>query len=523
MTMGKFLLLYLKVDVCLLADVFQAFRRTCHDTYELDPAHYLTAPALALDAALKFSGVALNLLVCSDMVHFIERGIRGGIAQCSGRYAEANIPGTPNFDDESPRSCIVDIDANNLYGWAMSEPLPTGGFTCVPPEAWDTVGHEGDDYGYFVEVDFPEYPQNLRQAHEDLPLAPEHRIPPSARSGEKLLCTFFPKERYVLHYRLLELYRALGYRESRIHRVLRFEQEAWLAGYVKHNIRRRREASNEFERDFYKFMNNCVFGKFIENVRLRRRVAIAREWTGMRGGAALVASPQFHSRKIMDENRVIVELLPSKILLNKPLAVGATILDLAKYLMYKFHYGVIRRRLDDSPPKLLYTDTDSLIYWLPNMSSFVELYHRAPECFDTSNYPENHPLHSDRRRDVIGLFKDEMRGRQIYRFIGLRAKMYCLEDEDAGLRKRAKGLRWPVVRRFTAESYRRLLFGEEEIGLEEQREFRSQGHRVFTTVVRKRGLSAGDDKRFVCPDDPTRTLPWDPATEYMYLYLNNKL
>ena len=538
-TMKHFLLLYLKVDVCLLGDVLEAFRRTCRRTYDLDPAHYLTAPSLALEAALKQTGAVLNLLLCSEMVHFIERGIRGGVAQCSGRYAEANAPGTPDYDAGKPTGCIVDIDANSLYAWCMTQPLPTGAFQWVPESAWDTVGKEGADYGYFLEVDFPDYPQRLREDHEDLPLAPEHRVPPPLAKQqhsstnkwcEKLVCTFYPKERYVVHHRVLDLYRRLGYPESRIRRVLRFEQSPWLKSYIELNINKRREATNEFERDFYKFMNNSVFGKFIENVRLRRRVKIVRRWApgGGTGGrssrssaAALVASPQFHSRRIMDENRVIVELSPSKIYLNKPIYVGAAVLDLAKLLMYRFHYEVVRARVRP-PPKLLYTDTDSLIYYLPEKTSFADLHALAPHCFDTSNYPTNHPLRSTRHRDCLGKFKDEVRGRRIKRFVGLRAKMYCVEGEGGEVvLKRAKGLRAPVVRKFTAETYVRVLYGGDAettaTNKERQLEFRSRGHRVFTAAVKKTGLSAADDKRFVCPDQPERTLPWSPETEYMYL------
>ena len=222
----------------------------------------------------------------------------------------------------------------------------------------------------------------------------------------------------------------------------------------------------------------------------------------------------------MDENRVIVELSPSKIYLNKPIYVGAAVLDLAKLLMYRFHYEVVRARVRP-PPKLLYTDTDSLIYYLPEKTSFADLHALAPHCFDTSNYPTNHPLRSTRHRDCLGKFKDEVRGRRIKRFVGLRAKMYCVEGEGGEVvLKRAKGLRAPVVRKFTAETYVRvLLYGgdAETTNKERQLEFRSRGHRVFTAAVKKTGLSAADDKRFVCPDQPERTLPWSPETEYMYL------
>jgi hypothetical protein len=500
-SMRDMLLLYLKVDVCLLADVFEAFRVTCRRTYNLDPAHYLTAASLALDAALKFTNVRLDLLMSVDQVQFIERAIRGGVAQCSMRYAES-----------SEDSCIVDIDANNLYGWAMSQPLPIGLFSWVPPCLWrQLIGRESEQYGYFLEVDC-EYPEDLWELHSDFPLAPEHRVPPPLRRGEKLLCTFYPKERYVVYYRTLELYLQLGLKVTKVHRVLRFAQSEWLRPYIQLNTSLRQQATNEFERDFYKFMNNSVFGKFIENVRRRRKVKIVSRWEGKNGASALIASPQFRSQQVMTEDRVIIELRQSKVVLEKPVYVGAVILDLAKYLMYDFHYGMVKRHLPDA--RLAYTDTDSFIYYLPSCRSFADLYALDPSCFDTSNYPPSHPLYSTHNKDVIGKFKDETKGKPVRRFRGLRAKMFCLEVEgEEELRKRAKGLREPVVRGFTFDDYNNPPNTRTKV---KQAIFRSVGHRVYTETVEKKGLCALDDKRFVLPDDPHNTLPWSEETEAQY-------
>ena len=123
--------LYLKCDVLLLADVFENFRKTCLKHYKLDPCHYYTAPCLAWDACLKETKQDLELLKDYDMLMMFERGIRGGITHISKRYAEANNRYMKNYDENKPSTYIQYLDANNLYGWAMSQKLPTHGFNWI--------------------------------------------------------------------------------------------------------------------------------------------------------------------------------------------------------------------------------------------------------------------------------------------------------------------------------------------------------------------------------------------------------
>ena len=126
--MGDYHDLYLKTDVLLLADVMENFRKLCEKNYELDPAHFFTVPSMAWDAMLKISEIELELLEDVDMLLMIEKGIRGGISNAFKRYAKANNKFMKDFDPAEKSSFIVYLDANNLYGWAMSKPLPVGGF-----------------------------------------------------------------------------------------------------------------------------------------------------------------------------------------------------------------------------------------------------------------------------------------------------------------------------------------------------------------------------------------------------------
>ena len=162
--------LYLQTDLILLANVFEAFRDTCLEHFKLDPAHFYTSPGLAWKACLKCTGIKLELLTDPDMSLMFECGIRGGITQAVRKYAVANNKYMGDKFDPKPESSYLQyIDANNLYDWAMSQPLPTGGFRWAsinPNEMYELSARE--DKGYLLEVDFS-YPQELHDEHNDLP------------------------------------------------------------------------------------------------------------------------------------------------------------------------------------------------------------------------------------------------------------------------------------------------------------------------------------------------------------------
>ena len=127
-TMGDYHDLYLKSDIILLADVFENFRKTCLEYYKLDPCHYFTSPGLSWDAMLKMTDIKLELMTDIDMFQIIEKGMRGGISYIANRYGKANNKYMKEYDEKAPSKYIMYLDANNLYGWAMSQYLPTGGF-----------------------------------------------------------------------------------------------------------------------------------------------------------------------------------------------------------------------------------------------------------------------------------------------------------------------------------------------------------------------------------------------------------
>ena len=269
-TMGEYHDLYLKSDILLLADVFENFRKTCLQYYKLDPCHYFTSPGLSWDAMFKTTNIKLELMPDIDMFQFIEKGLRGRISYIANRYGEANNKYMKNYDKKQPSKYIMYLDANNLYGWAMSQALPTGNFKWLSPKRIDKIdlGKYRDDSkkGLILEVDL-KYPQELHDLHNDYPLAPEKmcvkkdmlspycetiREKYNIRIGQvkKLIPTLSNKQNYVLHYRNLQLYLDLGLKLKKVHRVLQFDQSQWLKQYIDFNTQKRTNAKTTLRRIF---------------------------------------------------------------------------------------------------------------------------------------------------------------------------------------------------------------------------------------------------------------------------------
>ena len=491
--------LYLKSDVLLLADVFENFRKTCLKHYNLDPAHYYTSPGLAWDACLKETGQQLELLHDYDMLMMFERGIRGGITHISKRYSEANNKYMKDFNPDKPSKYIQYLDANNLYGWAMSQSLPTHGFkwmTNITKEKVMDILEKANSSmnnsvkrGYIFEVDL-EYPQELWKSHNDYPLAPEKM---KVGGVEKLISHFKPHKKYVIHYRNLRQCLELGLRITAVHRGISFEQSPWMEPYIRKNTELRKTAANSFEKDFFKLMNNSVFGKTIENIRKRQNIILVDN----RAKAVKLTSRPNFDRATFDRNLVAIHMKKTEVYFNKPVYVGQAILDLSKLLMFDFHYNYIQKKYSYKRAKLLFTDTDSLMYEIHTDDFYDDIRDDIRTKFDTSDYPKDHKsgILTGVNKKVIGMFKDEVGGRQITHFVGLRPKLYNFKVEESSTTKKCKGIKKNVVKKgIDFEDYVDCLFtGEKQ--MRSMNIIRSENHDIYSKEVNKVALSNEDDKR----------------------------
>lgn len=421
-TMRDYHNLYVKTDVVFLSDVFEAFRNMSMETYGLDPTHYATAPGLAGDAALKKTKVELELFTedQSEMFLMVESGIRGGISTVTHRHAVANNKYMKVYDPKKKSSFIMYLDANNLYGWAMSKPLPTGGFKWMGSHellSWEVISNTKGK-GCVLEVDL-ENPKHLHDKHNFLPLAPE-RV--EANGVKKLIPNLNNKTRYMVHHEALKTYLKYGLRITKIHKGVMFDESPWLKSYIDMNIGTRANVKNEFEKDFFKLMNNSVFGKTMENIRKRVNIEVANNDNFKK----LVQKVTFNGRKVLSENMSLVHLRRLEMKMNKPMYVGQAILNISKILMYEFHYGYFMRKFPNA--KLVFTDTDSLCYHVETEDIYMykDIAGDVETMFDTCNYPKNHSsgIPTGKNMKIIGMMKDEVSGKQIEEIVALRAKLY---------------------------------------------------------------------------------------------------
>ena len=491
--------LYNETDVLLLADVFENFRNICMESYKLDPAHYFTAPGIAWDACLKMTDTKLELLTDIDMLLMVEKGIRGGISMISNRYGKNNNKYMGNkFNISEPSKYIQYLDANNLYGAAMSMKLPTHGFKWMNDKelpVWRKIP-------CILEVDL-EYPKELHDLHNDYPLASERVM--CKNNVEKLIPNLRNKEKYVLHYKDLSQYLDLGLRLTRIHRGIKFEDSEWLKSYIDMNNKLRTKAINNFKKDFFKLMNNSVFGKTMENIRNRVNIKLINDRDKAK---KFTSKPNFKHLNIFCEELIAIHMKKTSLTMNKPIYLGMCILDLSKTIMYDFHYNYIKPKYENKA-KLLFTDTDSLMYEIETEDFYKDISIDVKDRFDTSEYKDKHPsgIPTGCNKKVLGMFKDEVGGRCIDEFIGLRSKLYSYKMFEGEESKRCKGVKKSVIKKsITHEDYKTCLFtGKEQ--LRKMNVIRSYDHEIYTEEVNKVALSADDDKRYIL-EDGIHTLAW---------------
>ena len=368
--------------------------------------------------------------------------------------------------------------------------------------------------GYILEVDL-EYPKELHDLHNEYPYCPEHiRVTNDMLSNyskrlakehniktgnyTKLIPTLLDKKEYVIHERNLRQAIDAGLVLTKIHRVLEFDQKPWIKDYIDFNTEKRKEAKNDFEKDFFKLMNNSFFGKTMEDKRKRQNIKLINNNEKML--LKYIAKPTYIGRKIFDEYLVAIHNIQPILKLDKPIYAGFCILELSKTLMYNFHYDYIKKKYGDNA-RLLFTDTDSLCYEIKTENIYKDMY-KNKELFDLSDIRKEKLLKfkDDRNKKVIGKMKLEYVNNPIEEFIGLKSKMYSIKFADGKEDKKAKGIVKSVIKKnIKHDMYKNTLETGGKI-YSKMNVIRSLNHQIYTMQLNKISLSAYDDKRWIKQD-----------------------
>ena len=328
----------------------------------------------------------------------------------------------------------------------------------------------------------------------------------SSGNVHKLIPTLKDKKNYVLHEENLKLYLSLGLKLKKVHRVLEFDEKPWLKEYTDFNTEKRKEAKNSFEKDFFKLMNNSVFGKTMENIRKRSNIYLETDPDHL---LRQTAKPTFVSCKIFHENLVAVHMKKKILKLDKPSYVGMCILELSKVLIYDFHYNFIKAKYGERAI-LLFTDTDSLCYIILTDDVYEDFY-LSKDMFDNSDYSKSSKFYFDKNKKVIGKFKDEAAGNLIVSFAALKSKMYSYEvelsDGHGGVKiknnKTAKGVKKNVIKRDLDHSDYLACLQNNTIEKHKMKTIRSDHHVISSYEINKTSLSCFDDKRYILNDGIT--------------------
>ena len=495
--LGDYHDLYLRTDVVLLANVYGACRDTCLKHYKLDPAQFYTCPGLAWKTCLKCTGIRLEL----------------GITQAVRKYASANNKYMGDrFDSKSESSYLQYLDTNNLYGWAMSQPLPTGESKWVdanPNEISELATRT--DKGYLPDVDVS-YPKELHNSHNDRPFMCERM---EINGVEKLVPNLRDKKNYVIHIQALNQVLQHGLMLDGIHRAIEFDQSLWLKTYIDFNTQLRMAATNDFEKDFFKLMNNLVFGKTMENIRKHRNIKLV---TTEEKYLRMVMCPNFKSGVLFGENLMGCEMCKIKVVMNKLVYLSQVILDLSKIVMFKFHYDYMVPKYSLEKLKLCYMETGSLVYDIKTEDFYEDIANDVEARFDTSGYSKTdfRLLPIGLNKKVTGLMKDELGGKIMTEFVALRPKLYSYKVLNGSEDKKCKRIKKCVVKKtLIFEDYKTCLFSN-STEYRSQLMFRSAKHEVHTIKVNKVALNRDDDKQISRKDGISmfarghKDLSWSP-------------
>ncbi|XP_053641949.2 uncharacterized protein [Cherax quadricarinatus] len=520
-TLGDYLMLYLKTDVGLLADVFMEWRKTLKDIYKLDVSNYISLPSFSWDAFLLKTNVKLDMIYSHELYDLIKRNLRGGFTCAINQYTKADNPLiNPNFVVESGMGThILYLYFNSLYASAMVEALPQNGIRKLSNEekvafldvGLSNVSCEGQK-GYWIECDTKYVTPEVARRTDDLPLILSHmnisqemlspycesilknegrKIP---KSNAKLVGSHLPQKNYLISLDLLQLLLELGLEVEKVHTIYEYTQSKFLEPFITTNIAQRTATRCPIKSKAFKLTNNAIFGKSLLNI-----TKYAEYYRYIKNEKAFVRAskdPFLKNITHLNQDRVICTFNKEKLEVKQPLYLGFQILEIAKKKLYHFWYKVLKQHYGDDV-RLLYTDTDSYIFSLKCKDLYTELKSEPLLGYmDFSNFSPDHPLYDDSRKGEVGLLKSEMCDNHISELIALKAKMYSVKIAGRSTTvSRANGIPLHFMPLLTHARYKNVLTTVDR-ELFTCKSISNVKGEICTVRINKRGISAFDDKRY---------------------------
>lgn len=553
---------YLHMDCFLLTDALLNFRRTFRKNFDLDPLHFATFPGANWQAALKDTRAKTELFGPNehDMYQMGELMIRGGVSTVGTlRYARANNPllqkyGKHLYDPKKPTTYLIYIDANGLYAHIMaSEKLPCGDYRWVVIHAeqileLDTEGDVGRVFevnaqlprcvthceaykrwkaGKVIDRELQRtYERFEGQTHDEgclclhdyqaeFPCLPGHHVTQygdlskqqkewcrSSGGDMKLTPTLLPKTEYKVHLKVLQFAMRHGWEVTKVHRVLEFQQRAWLQPFIKANNARRtaaKKAGDTYQSNVMKLSSNSCYGKLQEDVRKYKKMVIIKREGDEKHFKRCINDPKFlEGRGIHPINDEIsmLEMGQHSVLLNKPILAGATVTDLSKLHMQRFFYDVLKRKFGNKV-KMVMTDTDSFILQIEGEDVY-EFMQENPDIFSDT---------------IPGAFKLEHTV-PILEVAAIRSKVYSIQLADAMQKSTAKGVNkgakdYMMHNMYVETCLKGTTHEAQGYNIRACNHRRADGgydRQVRIEAQTKLALSPFNDKAYLCPDGTQ--LPW---------------
>lgn len=498
-----YVLLYNELDVWLLLEVFEAFRDTTVNEDKIDPVYFDGAPGLTFYLARMYEN-SLDMHVIPDKNVYLDvsRNIRGGVTQVVTKYA--------NIEDVD--ETIVYLDVNTMYSYCMKQKLANKylGTLDALPDNYDS----DDNFCYFIKGDFsyPEYLHDL-PAHLSMPLMPH-------QYNNKLCTTFLDKKDMLIHSKVFKYYLSKGLVCDKIHYVYKFKQEYIIKDYVETNIQKRNSSTDPGTKDYYKLKNNALFGKTCENVFKYKIFSVTNVNSGDRENKCM-SKAKSH---ITLGNCILYEECVTRYLLDKPIQIGFTILELAKLMIYEFIYELFDVIPEGSTATMLYTDTDSVIFKFKGFNGVHPYkYLLTTSLASKLDIPINKDGSFGSATKTPGLWSDDTKYKTITEFIGLRAKQYAYSIANDRDILKHKGIPKNALKDdnnpMNVNDFRNVLFEMKDLTVNIA-QIRATKNVLTSTVSKKLALSTKDNKRITYTDKVT-TLPFGYKGELYSNYMDD--